>query len=343
MAVALANTSPTIVDVAKRMDPNGAMMPVVEALQQRNTFIQTMGWKVGNTDTGHRVAARNSLPSIAWVRLNDFIVASKSTVDTYEENCGRLEGLSSIDVRVAEINGGTAAFRASEDDAFLSQMANTLESAFFYESPTVNPERILGLAPRLGATASKYGAQILKADTAPVGSVQSSIWLVGWGDRSVYGISPRGQPTGLSMEDMGKVRTQDQATGNVMYKWETMFTWRVGLCVEDYRFVVRISNIDMGRINATFTAGTSDLVDIMIQAYYQIFDPTAVRLAWYCDRKVGAFLHRQAANKTANSSLTIDPAPQLGAPGVFGKPMIRCLGAPIYVTDALTNTEAIVV
>jgi hypothetical protein len=39
-----------------------------------------------------------------------------------------------VDKRVAQINGNEAAYRASEDDAFLASMANTLESAFFYES-----------------------------------------------------------------------------------------------------------------------------------------------------------------------------------------------------------------
>lgn len=341
MAVALANTSPTLVDVAKRTDPSGAILPVVEALQQKNAFLQSMSWKVGNTDSGHRVAARNSLPSITWVRLNDFIAPGKSTTDTYEENCGQMESLSSIDTRVADLNGNAMAFRASEDDAFLASMTNTLESAFFYETTAANPERILGLAPRLGATTSKYGAQILKADAGASGANQASFWFVGWGDRTVYGITPRGQASGLSMEDKGAVRTQDVATGNVMYKYETMFRWRCGLCVEDYRYVVRVANIDMVRIAASGTLN-SDLVDILIQAYYQLFDPSAARVAAYCDRKVGAFLHRQATNKVANSALSIDPAPTVGSPGIFGRPIVRVLGIPIYVTDALTNTEALV-
>jgi len=340
MAAALATTSPTLLDVAKRTDPNGKIMPVVEALQQRNTFLQSMVWKEGNTDTGHRVVARNSLPSVSWVRFNEGVAPSKSTADSYEEHCGTLEGISSIDTRVAELNGNAAAFRASEDDSFLAQMANTLESAFFYETTTVNPERILGLAARLGATASGYGKQILKADSGASGANQSSMWLLGWGERTLYGISPRGQATGLTMEDMGKQRNLD-SNNNVFWKYETLFRWRAGLAVEDYRYVVRISNIDMNRIAASGTLN-SDLTDMMVQAFYQIYDPQAVRLAWYCDRKVGAFLHRQAMSKVANSTLSIDPAPLIGAPGIFGRPLLRGLGAPIYITDAITNTEAVV-
>lgn len=337
---ALTATDFTLVDVAKR-SKDGVMLPVVEALQQRNGLLQSMVWKQGNTDTGHEVAARNSLPSVSWVRYNDGVLPSKSTVDTYTERTGILEGLSSIDKRVAQLNGNEAAYRASEDDSFLAQMANTLESAFFYESTLVNPERILGLQPRLNSTTSKYGGQIIKADASPVGSDQTSIWLVGWGERTVYGITPRGQPTGLEMEDKGEVRDKDTTTGAVKFKYETLFRWRCGLCVEDYRFLVRIANIDTGQLTVDAATG-ADLVRAMVKAYWQIFDPRQVRLAWYCNRTVGSFLHQQALSKTYNSTLSIEPAPMIGSNGLFGQPIVKALGFPIYISDAITNTEAIV-
>ncbi len=337
---ALTATDLTLVDVAKR-SRDGVMLPVVEALQQRNGLLQSMVWKQGNTDTGHQVASRNSLPSVSWVRYNDGILPSKSTVDTYTERTGILEGLSSVDKRVAQINGNELAFRASEDDAFLAQMANTLESAFFYESTLINPERILGLQPRLNSTTSKYGSQIIKADPAPSGSDQTSIWLVGWGERSVYGITPRGQPTGLEMEDKGEIRDKDTNTGAIKFKYETLFRWRCGLCVEDYRYLVRICNIDTSQLTVDASSG-ADLVRTMVKAYWQIFDPRAVRLAWYCNRTVGAFLHQQALSKTYNSTLSIDPAPMIGSNGLFGQPIVRALGFPIYISDAITNTEAVV-
>jgi hypothetical protein len=335
----LGTANPTLLDIQKITDPNGKIMPVVQALQQRNTFIQSMVWQSGNLDTGHRVAAQNSLPAISWVRLNQGIQPSKMTTDTYDEGCGILEGLSSVDERVADINGNAAAYRAAADDSFLSSMANTLESAFFYESTAIRPERILGLSARLGLSTAKYGNQILKAGGSG-GSVNTSIWLVGWGDRTVYGISPRGQATGLTMKDRGPQRDKD-ASGNIMYKYETQFRWNCGLCVEDYRYVVRICNIDTTQLAKGFATG-ADLVDLMIQAYYKIYDPNQVRLAWYCDRLTAAFLHRQAVNHTSNATLSIDPAPMIGSDGVFGKPVIRCLGAPIYISDAITNTEAVV-
>lgn len=336
---ALTATDLTLVDVAKRTK-NGEMLPIVEALQQRNGLLQSMVWREGNTDTGHEVAARNSLPSVTWVRLNDGVAASKSTVDTYTERTGMLEGLSSVDKRVAQINGNEAAFRASEDDAFLAAMANEVERAFFYENQAANPERIMGLQPRLNSTSNKYGNQIIKADPSPAGSDQTSIWLVGWGERTVYGITPRGMPTGLEMEDKGEIRDKD-SNNKVKYKYETLFRWRCGLCVEDYRFLVRICNIDTSQLTVDASSG-ADLVRSMVKAYWQIFDPRSVRLAWYCNRTVGAFLHQQALSKTYNSTLSVESAPMIGSNGLFGQPIVRALGFPIFISDAISNTEAVV-
>ena len=341
---ALSTGNLTLVDLAKRTK-DGAMIPIVEALQQKNSYLQSRVWKDGNTDLGHIVAARNSLPSISWVRLNEGVLPSKSTVDTYTEGTGILEGLSSLEEKLVSVNGNTPGYRAQEDDAFLAQMANTLESAFFYESTLANPERIMGLSARLGSTTGKYGNQIVKAQTADTGADQNSIWMIGWSDRTVYGITPRGQPTGLTADDRGLQRDKDSTTGKVTYKWETMFRWRCGLCVEDYRYVVRVANIASSTLTINGGAGGgsgADIIAAMVMAWYRIFDPKQARMALYCNRTVAAYLHMQALRGTANSALTVLPAPMIGSPGYSGQPITAFMGAPIYVTDGLTNTETYV-
>jgi hypothetical protein len=342
--VGLATTNPTLLDLAK-LTVDGKIIPVIQSLQQRNGFLQSMVWKEGNTDTGHMVASQNALPAVSWVRMNEGVLATKGTTDTYTETTGMLEGLSSVDRKLARLNGNAAAFRAQADDSFLASMANTLESAFFYESTKINPERILGLAARLGSTSGKYGNQIVLADPSPgSGTVSTSIYLIGWGDRSVYGITPRGMPTGLEMEDMGLQRDKDLVTGKIRWMLETSFAWKVGLCVEDYRNVVRIANINTSQLLITgpAPASGSDLVAAMVKAWYQIFDPRSTRLAWYCNRTVGAYLHMQALRGTNSSSLSVLPAPMTGSQGYAGAPITQCMGAPIYITDALLDNEAVV-
>ena len=340
---ALSTANPTLLDMAK-LTVDGKIIPVIQSLQQRNGFLQSMVWKEGNTDTGHTVASQNSLPAVSWVRINEGVLATKGTTDTYTESTGILAGLSSVDRKLARMNGNAATFRQQADDAFLASMANTLESAFFYESTKVNPERILGLAPRLGSTTGKYGNQIVLGDPSPSGGDMTSIYLVGWGDRSIYGITPRGNPTGLEMEDMGLQRDKDSTTGKIRWVLETSFEWRCGFCIEDYRNVVRIANIDTSQLLITGPAPATgtDLVASMVKAWYQIFDPRSTRLAWYCNRTVGAYLHMQALRGTNSSSLSVLPAPMTGSQGYAGAPITQCMGAPIYITDALLNNEAIV-
>lgn len=325
---ALAVTNPTIVDVEKIRDPNGSgSLSVVQALAQKNSFIRSMHWKEGNLDTGHMVARQNALPSVSWVTINDGVTPSKDNNDSYTEGCGMLEGLSSLDEKLVALNGG-AAYRASLDNAFTSSMANTLESAFIYESTLANPERILGLAPRLNSTSGKFGKQMVLCDAAASGSDQTSIWLIGWGENTVYGISPKGKGAGLRATDKGNVRTE--SSGKVTYKYETLFHWDCGLAVEDYRYVVRIANIDNSAMSATGT----NLEIALTKAYYQVYDPNGARLAWYGNRFVAAFMHMQAVQggKSGLYSYATDYA---------GKPVLTVLGIPFYVTDAILNNESV--
>jgi hypothetical protein len=246
-----------------------------------------------------------------------------------------------VDKRVAQINGNEAAFRASEDDAFLASMANTLESAFFYESTLVNPERILGFQPRLNSTTSKYGSRSSRPTRArSVPTRPRSGSSAGASARSTASRRAASRP-GWRWRTRGRVRDKDTTTGAIKYKYETLFRWRCGLCVEDYRFIVRICNIDTSQLTVDAATG-SDLVRTMIKAYWQIFDPRQVRLAWYCNRTVAAFLHQQALSKTYNSTLSIESAPMIGSNGMFGQPIVKALGFPIYISDAITNTEAVV-
>ena len=55
------------------------------------------------------------------------------------------------------------------------------------------------------------------------------------------------------------------------------------------------------------------------------------KVVWYCNKTVAEFLHHQASNKS-NVDLTLDNA--------GGEPVVRFLGAPVHVADAITSAEA---
>jgi hypothetical protein len=320
-------TLPTLKDIASRMDPNGAVAAVVEALGRENPLTQDMVWKEGNLPTGHVITTRTALPSATWRRFNEGILPQKSITDQVTETCGMLEGLSKIDRDLARLNGNEAAFRASEDAAFIAGLANDLETACFYASTKTDPERIMGLSPRLDSTTGPWGGQIITSQLTAAGNDQTSMWLVVWGPKTVYGIFPKGSQVGLETIDMGLQLVRD-ANSREFVAYVTNFKWKVGLAVEDARFVVRLANIDTSAISMT----GMQLIQDMIRMVAQVPNLNAGRPVIYANRKVATYLQLQALDATKNSTLAFDD--------IGGKRVTRFMGIPIQVSDAITNTEA---
>ena len=327
---AYSTTLPTLLDVANRTDPNGSIARIVELMQKESPFLQTMGWKEGNLPTGHKFTQRTALPSLAWRKLNAGVPASKSRTGQITEMTGQLAGMSKVDVDLCRINGNEAAFRQTEDDAFINAFHNDLESAFFYSSQKTDPDQVHGLSPRLdGLTSTSYDNQIVNSQISSSGSDQTSIWFVVWSPNTVYGIYPKGLPTGLQPDDLGKQLTAD-ADGNEFTAWVTDWKWNVGFCVEDYRYVCRLCNIDTLAIAKTGKL----LIEDMITAYHRIKSWSKGRGAIYCNRTIMTYLHLQAQDTVKNSTLTIE--------NIGGMPVTRFMGVPIHMTDGLVDTEDVV-
>lgn len=322
-------TLPTLQDIASRMDPNGSIANIVEVLTQKNAFLQDAVWQEGNLPTGHQFTSRKALPSGTWRRFNEGVAPQKSRTDTVTEACGNLAALSKVDCDLAKLNGNEAAFRASEDSAFVQGLSNDLETALIYSSTLTDPEKIMGFAPRLNSTTGSWGGQIIDSQIAASGSDQSSMWLVVWGPQTVFGIFPKGMKAGLEQIDRGAQLTRD-ASNNEFFAYVTEWKWKVGLCVRDARYLVRLANIDTSAIAETGKL----LIQDMVKMVHQAQDLTSGRAAIYCNRKISTYLHLQALDSTTNSSLKIE--------NIGGQPVTSFLGIPIRQTDAITNTEAII-
>lgn len=316
--------------MVKRTDPNGAIAQVVESLTARNAILQDATFVEGNLPTGHRFTSRTGLPALEWRKFNEGVTPSKSRTDQIDETVGMLEGMSVVDCELAKLNGNEAAFRASEDKAFMQAFNNEIETGIFYHSTETAPEKFMGLSPRLDSTTGTGGSQIIKMNPSASGNDQTSMWLVAWSPDTVFGIYPKDSAGGLQPHDMGEQLWTD-INGKKFRAYVTNWNWKVGLVVKDYRYVVRIANIDTSAIAET----GNELIKAMVRATHQMFDMRAGRLAWYCNRTVATYLHLQAMDAVKNSTLSIE--------NVGGMPVQTFLGIPIRQTDAILNTEAPVV
>lgn len=332
-----AVTHPTLRDLANRMDQDGSIAQIIEILAQTNEVLDSMVWVEGNLPTGHRTTVRTGLPAPTWRRLYGGVQPSVSRTAQITDTVGMLEAYAEVDKALADLNGNTGEFRLSEDRAFIEGMNQEFCRTLFYGNESTQPEAFTGLAPRFNTrslTAAATAEHVLHGTGAPDGADQTSIWLVGWGENTVHGIYPKGSPAGLFVEDKGQVTVENiDGSGGRMEAYRTHYRWDCGLSVRDWRYVVRIANIDVGQLTRNAATG-SDLIDLMTQALELIPIPSQARLAFYCNRTVRSFLRRQIANRVAASTLTVEE--------VAGRRVVFFSEAPVYRVDAILSTEAIV-
>jgi len=322
----------TLLDYAKRETPGGGIDEIIEVLAASNPIIADANVLEGNLPTGHRSTQRATQPSGTWRLLNYGVAAEKSTTKQVDDTCGILESYSKLDVDVASLNANERAFRASEDNAFIAGMNSTVATALFYGNQKTDPEQLHGLSPRYNLTTGDYSSQIINGGGS--GDDNTSIWIITWGPQTCTLIYPKGSKAGLTNDDLGKQLVTD--SNNLMYQaWVTRFQWKLGLCLKDYRYVIRICNIDNSELTADAASG-ADLMSKLVDAYYA--RPTVdlgkmAKTFIYCNKTIAKFLHKQAQNKS-NVNLSIDsPA---------GKPIVSFLDAPVRVCDNITVAEATV-
>lgn len=327
----LSLTNPTLVDLGKSLDPDGSIANVAEILNQQNEMLDDMPWVEGNLPTGHRSTVRTGLPVPTWRRLYGGVQPTKSNKAQITDNCAMIEDYAEVDKALADLNGNTQAFRMSEDRAHIEGIGQALCGNVIYGNEGTSPEKFTGFAPRFNSSTAGNGSNIIKAGGS--GSTNTSVWLVVWGTDRVAGIYPRGSKAGLSVTDKGQITVEnaDGSSGR-MEAYRTHYKWDCGLMVKDWRYVVRIANIDVS--NLTGETSAADILKAMTIAVHKPPGMNGARWAFYMNNTVLTMLDIQAQNKT-NVYLNVG--------NEEGQAKISFRGVPIRRVDQILNTEARVV
>lgn len=337
MASALGTTNPTLLDMARRLDPDGKIAQVAEVLTHYNEILDDISFTEGNLPTGHKVTIRGSLPTPTWRLFNKGVQPTKSTTKQVTETCGMMEAYSNIDKDLAMLNGNTAAYRLSEDVAFMEGMNQEFATTLIYGDTATDPEEFTGLAPRYDSlTSGTTMDQVI--DGGGTGSTNTSIWLVGWSPQTITGIYPKGSQAGLVATDLGE-QTVEDSDGYPYQAFRTHFQWKCGLAVRDYRFLVRIANIKIGDLE---TAGNTNdtsvnILKMMSQALDKLPPNGMVRPVFYCNNRVRAMLRVKILDKS-NTYITLED--WKGPISGLNRPTLTFMGTPVRRLDEITNTES---
>ena len=254
---------PTIADWASRTDPDGNIDFIVELMKENRPVMEDALILEGNLPTGHQGTVRTGLPTPMWRRMYQGVPATKSQTERVVDAAGMLEDWATLDESVAELNGNSAAFRMSEDEAHLQGIAKEYESTFWYGNTDTAPETFMGMAPRFSSLSAPSGRNIV--DAGGTGSDNCSVWFVTYGPRICHGFFPKASKFGgLRVRDLGLKRLFD-ANGDKYMGYETHFKFDTGLHVPNWKMQARIANIDA----SILAAGTLDsqLSEFMIKGY----------------------------------------------------------------------------
>lgn len=303
----------TLLDVIGTMAPDGSQQDIAEVLNKFQPILADIPWQEGNLVTGHRMAVRTSLPTPSFRAINEGVPLTKGGTTQIDETTGMLEDFSQVDRELTLLSGNPSLYRINKGRPHLEGMSQMMAQTLMYGNAAVNPKQFTGFAPRfagLSTVGTQPGFNII--DAGGTGSALRSIYLIGWAPDKVFGIYPKHTKGGLEHEDAtngGTAATQGamsltDANGQLYMGYRDHWTWRCGLAVEDWRYVVRIANIDLATLTVNHATGAY-LQDLMIQALERIQSLDGVNPKFYMPRRVGEFMRRQL-NDTKNAFLTME-------------------------------------
>jgi hypothetical protein len=341
----------TLMDLARRTDPSGDAADVAELLSQANEIYDDLVWKEGNTNTGHVYTVRTSIPTGWWRYINQGVPTSKSTTAQGRINCGMLEDQITLDRKLLEMAEDQTKFRYEEDNAHIEGLSQTVAGQFIYGNQTANPAAFTGFEAfynTVNPAKADNAANVF--DGGGTGSNNTSLLLIGWSPRSIYGVFPKGSTAGLKLEPLDYTQVAYDSAGNPYRAAVTWFKQEAGFCIEDWRWGGRIANLD---VTAAGLGGTqpydifahlSQLVLRLPKAGRTISGVTetdakseqgmVVRPAIYANRTLRGFMDIQAIR---------DKNVLISMKDYAGMPVETYRTVPIRILDQLKNTETQVV
>lgn len=313
----------SLVEQAKRIDPDGKMSLIVEALNvEMGNILEEAPWMASNDVWVNKTVRRASLPTGTRRRLNKGVPTEVSRVNEVLDVISMIETYAEYDKEYIDNMPSPAQARLDEAKAFIEGIGKTLVSDILYGDNALNPDQITGLAPRLATIDNKF-----VFGGGGTGSDVTSIYVVTWGNTEAYLCYPKnsGGKLGITHEDKGRVTLED-ADSNKYEGYRDWFQVKCGLVVKNPRCVGRYANIE--------TAGASNIFDEdnLIKLLNKMKTNSSTRL--YCNETIMSQAEIALKDKT-NVNWTSEN-------GLGGIPFLKFRGIPVRKIDStiLLDTEA---
>lgn len=261
----------TLSDLRKRLNPDGSIAFIIEALEQSNPILQDIPWIEGNLKTGNVTTVRTMIPTPSIRMINKGVARGKSRTKQVQDTCMILEDRSVVDVELLALQKDKEKFRNSEDAAFVQGFSAYVAEQAFYGDSKNAPGTFNGLSVRYdtyGGNKGEAGYQVVSAGT-PGTNTNTTAFFVGWGNKHTVGIYPEGTIAGLKMRDLGE-QTVTDSDGLEYQALATLFTWKVGLAVQNIRSNALLRNINVAALESMTSAQKLAIMDALTKTKNRI-------------------------------------------------------------------------
>lgn len=275
--------------------------------------------------TSYSFARRVGRPSVGFRKANDGVDSGKSRYEKVDAKMFILGGLIEMDKAIADADEeGPEAAQTREAVAYTQAALLAMAKQVWYGT-AADEDGFEGVQKLLGAATVANGGRLFLSDTTS-GSNNTSIYLVRFGDD---GISfDFGKNTTLELSDFREESIVGENGKKLPGYVADLCGW-AGMRLGTVEGAMRIANIR----KQDGKAGLSDAIIEEALSNWTGRAPDAI----FMNRKA-RFLLQQSRTVTTTQSTAKAPSTL----GPFAQTPTEAAGIPIFVTDALTQTEAFV-
>ncbi len=314
-------------DIANRTDPSGKIPAVVDLMMQECSMFEDMPYVTGNLEAGHKIIQVVDKPRGTYTGFNQGTDNEKSAHRQITFGTGSLTGRAEVDDKIMRNFTNAPEAFVQQCTETIQGLTQTTQNTLLYGETSEDPNSFDGFNHFYGKPKDPlYGKQLFNG--GGTGFDNTSIYFVGWGPQTVFGITPKNSKAGIQLFDRGITEVNDE-NGKPYFAHVRTFELNLGLCIRDPRFVSVLHNVSLAKLMANPT----ELIKQMTYAMGLARTGFGSKMKIYVAREMHAHL-QVAAQEKQNVNLT--------ATNVEGQPVISFNGAPIRTLDALTfNNEPI--
>jgi hypothetical protein len=317
----------TLADMAK--DFSGGTTSeahLINLLSKKNALFDDMLFMATNKDDSYKFNVVMGLPGVTYRSLYEGVLPARSTRKPVTESCTLFEEVCEIDKELIDIAPNKGLYRAQEASAALEAVANRVARELWYGTRAADYRAVMGLSERYSALSNPKLARYI-IDAGGTGNDNTSLWLVGWGERTFHAIYPKNTRAGIEHTQGSVIDLIDPNTNGTYQGYRDRIKYRFGIALEDYRFIARVCNISVSTLG---TEDAPDLLTLINKLTHRVENLNGARFAFYMNRDLAEAYEQQLMLKQ-NLALTLDAA--------TGKITPSYKGIPIKIDDNILSTE----